>query len=154
MTTPDNRPTSSTDARTRNSATQGVTVIMTLVMGLSFLFGVGNSWTLGAQLDVPAYVAPLVAPAVDLSVIGLLLGIRHLALSGATTQQMRPAWRLLTFAGFVTLVLQRHLGVAALLVVAVSGLVLAASAPVRPGPDEVGGMQPVEQGGDQSADLG
>ncbi|ABW12444.1 conserved hypothetical protein [Parafrankia sp. EAN1pec] len=41
----------------------------------------------------------------DLSVVGLLLGIRHLALGGATTQQMRPAWRLLVFAGFVTLAL-------------------------------------------------
>ncbi|OHV68239.1 MULTISPECIES: hypothetical protein [unclassified Pseudofrankia] len=41
----------------------------------------------------------------DLSVIGtLLLGIRHLALAGATTQQMRPAWRLLVFA-LVTLAL-------------------------------------------------
>nr|WP_157475101.1 hypothetical protein [Parafrankia sp. EUN1f] len=78
---------------------------MVLVMGLSFLFGFGNSWTLGLHLGVPPYVAPLVAPAVDLSVVGLLLGIRHLALGGATTQQMRPAWRLLIFAGFVTLAL-------------------------------------------------
>jgi len=78
---------------------------MVLVMGLSFLFGFGNSWALGLHLGVPPYVAPLVAPAVDLSVVGLLLGIRHLALGGATTQQMRPAWRLLVFAGIVTLAL-------------------------------------------------
>ncbi len=78
---------------------------MVLVMGLSFLFGFGNSWALGLHLGVPPYVAPLVAPAVDLSVVGLLLGIRQLALGGATNRQMRPAWRLLVFAGFVTLAL-------------------------------------------------
>ncbi|WP_420497656.1 hypothetical protein [Parafrankia soli] len=78
---------------------------MGLVMGLSFLFGFGNSWALGLHLGVSPYIAPLVAPAVDLSVVGLLLGIRHLALGGASTRQMRPAWRLLVFAGFVTLAL-------------------------------------------------
>ncbi|MEX5637815.1 hypothetical protein [Parafrankia sp. FMc2] len=90
---------------TGSSAVRGVSVIMVLVMGLSFLFGFGNSWALGLHLGVPPYVAPLVAPAVDLSVVGLLLGIRQLALGGATTRQMRPAWRLLVFAGFVTLAL-------------------------------------------------
>ncbi|MEX5709564.1 hypothetical protein AB1484_14950 [Parafrankia sp. FMc6] len=78
---------------------------MGLVMGLSFLFGFGNSWALGLHLGVSPYIAPLVAPAVDLSVVGLLLGIRHLALRGGSSQQMRPAWRLLVFAGFVTLAL-------------------------------------------------
>ncbi len=37
--------------------------------------------------------------------ISLLLGIRQLALRGGSTRQMRPAWRLLVFAGFVTLAL-------------------------------------------------
>ncbi|SQD97614.1 hypothetical protein FMEAI12_4250005 [Parafrankia sp. Ea1.12] len=51
-------------------AVRGVTVIMGLVMGLSFLFGFGNSWALGLHLGVSPYIAPLVAPAVDLSVVG------------------------------------------------------------------------------------
>ncbi|GDY33930.1 hypothetical protein [Gandjariella thermophila] len=59
--------------------------------------------TLGLRLGVPAYVAPLVAPAVDLSVLGLLVGTRYLALHGASREQLRPAQRLLMFASVVTL---------------------------------------------------
>jgi hypothetical protein len=54
---------------------------------------------------VPVWVAPLVAPAVDLSILGLLLGIRHLALTGATPTHLRPARQLLIFASAVTLAL-------------------------------------------------
>jgi hypothetical protein len=54
---------------------------------------------------VPAWVAPLVAPVVDLSILGLLLGIRHLALHGATADQLRPARRLLIFASVATFAL-------------------------------------------------
>lgn len=50
-------------------------------------------------------VAPLVAPAVDLSILGLLLGVRHLALHDATSDQLRPARRLLIFSSLVTLAL-------------------------------------------------
>jgi hypothetical protein len=53
---------------------QAVTVIMGTVVGLTFLFGFGNVLDLALRLDVPAWVAPLVAPAVDLSILGLLLG--------------------------------------------------------------------------------
>lgn len=51
------------------------------------------------------WVAPLVAPAVDLSVLGLLLATRHLALGGAPADLLRPARRLLIFASVVTLAL-------------------------------------------------
>ena len=64
-----------------------------------------NVLSLGLRLGVPAYVAPLVAPAVDLSVLGLLVGTRHLALHGASREQLRPAQRLLMFASAVTLAL-------------------------------------------------
>ncbi|MEV8064170.1 hypothetical protein AB0P37_49315 [Streptomyces antimycoticus] len=60
-----------------------MTGIMAAVVGLTFLFGFGNVWTLALRLGVPPWVAPLVAPAVDLSVLGLLLGTRYLALQGA-----------------------------------------------------------------------
>jgi hypothetical protein len=46
-----------------------------------------------------------VAPAVDLSILGLLLGTRHLALHGATAAELRPARRLLIFASLTTLAL-------------------------------------------------
>lgn len=85
--------------------TQAVTVIVGIVVGLTFMFGFGNVLNLALRLDVPAWVAPLVAPAVDLSILGLLLGIRQLALAGATPAQLRPARRLLIFASAVTLAL-------------------------------------------------
>jgi hypothetical protein len=78
---------------------------MGIVVGLTFLFGFGNVLNLALRLGVPVWVAPLVAPAVDLSILGLLLGIRHLALAGATPTQLRPARRLLIFASAVTLAL-------------------------------------------------
>jgi hypothetical protein len=84
---------------------QAVTVIMGVVVGLTFLFGFGNVLNLALRLGVPAWVAPLVAPAVDLSILGLLLGIRHVALTEATPAQLRPARRLLIFASAVTLAL-------------------------------------------------
>jgi hypothetical protein len=88
-----------------NPVVRAVTVIMGTVVGLTFLFGFGNVLNLALRLGVPVWVAPLVAPAVDLSVLGLLLGIRHMALGGATVVQLRPARRLLTFASLVTLAL-------------------------------------------------
>ena len=84
---------------------RAVTTIMAVVVGLTFLFGFGNVWHLALRLGVPGWVAPLVAPAVDLSVVGLLLGIHHLAAHGYTPEQLRPARRLLTFASVVTLAL-------------------------------------------------
>src|SRR5581483_8724629 len=84
---------------------QAVTIIMGTVVGLTFLFGFGNVLNLALRLGVPVWVAPLVAPAVDLSILGLLLGTRHLALHGATLDQLRPARRLLIFASLATLAL-------------------------------------------------
>jgi hypothetical protein len=82
-----------------------VTAIGALVVGLTFLFGFGNAWILGLKLGVPPYVAPLVAPAVDLSVVGLLLALRGLASAGGTDREVRSARGLLMFASGVTLAL-------------------------------------------------
>ncbi|MGW3443904.1 DUF2637 domain-containing protein [Streptomyces sp. NPDC001076] len=87
------------------TAFRSVTVIMGTVVGLTFLFGFGNVWALATRLGVPAVVAPLVAPAVDLSVLGLLLGIRYLAMEGAPSEQLRPARRLLILSSLMTLAL-------------------------------------------------
>lgn len=78
---------------------------MGVVVGLTFLFGFGNVLNLALRLGVPIWVAPLVAPAVDLSILGLLLGSRHLVLMGGTSAQLRPTRRLLIFASLVTLAL-------------------------------------------------
>ena len=89
------------------SVVQTVTVIMGVVVGLTFMFGFGNVLNLALQLGVPVWVAPLVAPAVDLSILGLLLGTRHLALAGASAEVLRPAPRLPIFASVVTLRIER-----------------------------------------------
>ena len=78
---------------------------MSVVVGLTFLFGLGNVWLLALRLGVPGYVAPLVAPAVDLSVLGLLVAIRELVVRGAPVREVRAARRLLLFASVVTLAL-------------------------------------------------
>ncbi|MBL7487978.1 hypothetical protein I6A60_40360 [Frankia sp. AgB1.9] len=86
-------------------ALRAVTLLIAVVVALSFLFGLGNVWALGLRLGVPGYIAPLVAPAVDLSVVALLVATRQLALTGATPSQIRPAQRLLIFCSLVTLAL-------------------------------------------------
>lgn len=92
-------------ASTEETTLRSVTVLAGVVVALAFIFGFGNVWTLALRLGVPAWVAPLVAPAVDLSILGLLLGTRHLALNGATVDQLRPVRRLLIFSSVVTLAL-------------------------------------------------
>ncbi len=82
-----------------------VTLTAGMVVGLTFLFGFGNVWALAIRLGVPPWVAPLVAPAVDLSVVGLLLGTRYLAVHGASRDQLRSPRRLLIFSSTVTLAL-------------------------------------------------
>jgi hypothetical protein len=68
---------------------------------LTFTFGFGNVLTLALRLGVPIWVAP----AVDLSILGLLLGTRHLALHSATAAELRPARQLLIFTSPTTLAL-------------------------------------------------
>lgn len=87
------------------SAAHAVGLVMSTVVGLAFLFGFGNGWTLALRLGVPGYLAPLVAPAVDLSVIGLLVGIRILVIFEAAQEVLRPARMLLMFCSAVTLAL-------------------------------------------------
>ena len=82
-----------------------ITVVLALITALTFAFGFGNVWALGRSLGVPAFVAPLVGPAVDLSVAGLLIGIRHLSVAGVARDQLRPARILLMACGAATLAL-------------------------------------------------
>ena len=95
----------STEVAVEHTTLRAVTVIAGAMVALTFIFGFGNVWTLAVRLGVPVWIAPLVAPAVDLSIIGLLLATRYLALVGAEPQLLRPARRLLVFSSVVTLVL-------------------------------------------------
>ncbi|MFD8491857.1 hypothetical protein [Amycolatopsis sp. NPDC059657] len=93
------------DVSDRDPVVNIVTAIAATVVALTFLFGFGNVLNLALRLGVPIWIAPLVAPAVDLSVLGLLLAIRQLALRGAAPGCCVPARRLLLFASVVTLAL-------------------------------------------------
>jgi hypothetical protein len=53
--------------------------VMGTVVGLTFLFGFGNVLNLALRLRVPIWVAPTIDP----SILGLLLGTRHLASAGS-----------------------------------------------------------------------
>jgi hypothetical protein len=97
-----------------------VTVLAVVVGGLCFLFSAGNVYQLAVDLELWPWIRPLVAPAVDLSLVALVVGIRFLArrgLSGAELRRPRAfmlavglaAWALNT-AGAVA---QRDLGKAA-----------------------------------------
>jgi hypothetical protein len=98
-----------------------VTGCAVLVVAACFGFSFGNVLALGRQLAVPPYVAWLIAPAVDLTVVGLIVGVRHLSLRGIEGRRLRPARLLLVAAGLATwalntahaLFVRRHLGAAA-----------------------------------------
>ncbi|MBK3562711.1 SpdA protein [Streptomyces sp. MBT62] len=105
MSEPGGIPARHGAGREQQLAFRAVTTITGVVVGLAFLFGFGNVWTLALRLGVSGWVAPLVAPAVDLSVLALLLAIRYLALYGAPEAALRPARRLLLLASLLTLAL-------------------------------------------------
>jgi hypothetical protein len=82
-----------------------VTTIMMAIAVLTFMFSFGNIWALGRRLGVTSWVAPLVGPAVDLSVVGLLIGLHYLALHDVSPERLRSARVLLVFSGLATLAL-------------------------------------------------
>jgi hypothetical protein len=98
-----------------------VTGCAVLVVAACFGFSFGNVLALGRYLAVPEWVAWLVAPAVDLTVVGLIVGVRHLSLRGVEGRRLRPARLLLVAAGLATwalntahaLLVRGHLGVVA-----------------------------------------
>lgn len=81
---------------------RAVTVVVLVTAGLTFAFGFGNGWAVGVQLGVPRWIAPLTAPAVDLSVVGLLVAIHVLRAHGVQDRLLGPRL-LLGFTGLVTL---------------------------------------------------
>ncbi|MFF9013459.1 DUF2637 domain-containing protein [Streptomyces sp. NPDC014870] len=82
-----------------------VTVVMVVIAALAFVFSFGNVWALALRLGIPEPIAPLIAPMVDLSVVGLLVALRYLSLRGVPPEQMKAATRLMHFSGLLTLAL-------------------------------------------------
>lgn len=82
-----------------------VTVVMAIIAALAFVFSFGNVWSLALRLGVPGPVAPLIAPMVDLSVVGLLVALRYLSLRGVPAGELTAATRLMHASGFFTLAL-------------------------------------------------
>jgi hypothetical protein len=84
---------------------RAVTVITAAIVVMSFAFSLGNVTRLCLDLGITAWIAWLVAPAVDLSVIGLLTAIRFLSLHGYTDSQLARPRYMLRFCGILTLAL-------------------------------------------------
>ncbi|WP_329533415.1 DUF2637 domain-containing protein [Streptomyces sp. NBC_01450] len=82
-----------------------ITAVMIVIAALAFVFSFGNVWSLALRLGVPGPIAPLIAPMVDLSVVGLLAALRYLSLRGLPAEQMTAATRLMHFSGLLTLAL-------------------------------------------------
>jgi hypothetical protein len=72
---------------------------------MALAFSVVNVTRLCLDLGVTAWIAWLIGPSVDLSVIGLLTGIRFLSLHGFTDAQLAKLNRFLRFCGLLTLAL-------------------------------------------------
>ncbi|MEW1604515.1 SpdA protein [Streptomyces sp. DH-12] len=82
-----------------------VTTVMAVIAALAFVFSFGNVWALALRLGVPRPIAPLIAPMVDLSVVGLLVALRYLALRGVPKTELKAGTRLLHLCGLLTLAL-------------------------------------------------
>ncbi|QEV19611.1 DUF2637 domain-containing protein [Streptomyces alboniger] len=82
-----------------------ITAVMIVIAALAFVFSFGNVWSLALRLGVPAPIAPLIAPMVDLSVVGLLVALRYLSLRGIPPEQTTAATRLMHVSGLLTLAL-------------------------------------------------
>jgi len=80
---------------------RGLSTVVFIIAGLSFAFGFGNGWLLGLALGVPGWIAPLVAPAVDLSVVALLSSLHYLRTRGLGGRLAGPRL-LLALCGLIT----------------------------------------------------
>src|SRR5580700_8025591 len=84
---------------------RAVTVITAAIVVMTFAFSLGNVTQLCLGLGITVWIAWLVGPAVDLSVVGLLTGMRFLSLHGYTDAQLARLRRMLRFCGVLTLAL-------------------------------------------------
>src|SRR5260370_922807 len=78
---------------------------LVLIPVFPFAFSFSNVWALGVRLGAARWAAPLVAPAIDLSVVALLFALHQLTVHGVAPGRLRSARVLLAFSGVVTLTL-------------------------------------------------
>lgn len=78
-----------------------VTVTSAVIAVCAFAFSFGNIWHLALAWGVPAPIAPLVAPMLDVSVVGLMIAVRQLSLRGVPGRALAGA-RLLMLTCAVT----------------------------------------------------
>jgi hypothetical protein len=83
------RPAGEADQAGERTVRRFVTVLAVVVGGLCFAFSAGNVYQLAVDLQLWAWIRPLVAPAVDLSLVALLVGIRFLAIRGVGDRALR-----------------------------------------------------------------
>lgn len=95
-------PPSSFTGRAAVMMRRAVTAVVFIIAGLTFCFGFGNGYAVGVQLGVPGWIAPLVAPSIDLSVVALLASMQYLRTNGYGGRLLGPRL-LLLFSGTATL---------------------------------------------------
>jgi hypothetical protein len=84
---------------------RAVTAVTAAIVAMTFAFSLGNVTQLCLDLGITAWIAWLVGPAVDLSVVGLLTGMRFLSLHGYADAQLVRLQRMLRFCGLLTMAL-------------------------------------------------
>lgn len=84
---------------------RAVSIITAVIAVMTFSFSLGNVTLLCVHLGIPAWIAWLIGASVDLSVVGLLTGVRFLSLHGYTDAQLRKPRRMLLLCGVLTLAL-------------------------------------------------
>lgn len=83
---------------------QTVSAVVCIIAGLAFTTSFGTGWKLAVQLGLPHWIAPLITPAVDLSVVALIVSIQYVRAQGLTIRLL-SARLLLLFCGLTTLVI-------------------------------------------------
>ena len=106
MTTPTAAVSQAPPAQPGEALTRrAVTAVTIAIVLMTFAFSLGNVTRLCVNLGITAWIAWLVGPAVDLSVLGLLTGMRFLSLHGYTPADLVSLHRMLQFCGLLTLAL-------------------------------------------------
>jgi hypothetical protein len=78
---------------------------LVLIAVFTFAFGFSNVWALGVRLGAARWAAPLVGPAVDWSVVALLVALHHLTVRRVAPRRFRSARVVPAFSGVATLTL-------------------------------------------------
>ena len=103
MTRPSSAPSaSSLNRRAARTVVLVVSVTGSIIAVCAFAFSFGNIWHLARLWGLPGPVAPLVAPMLDVSVVGLLIAVRQLILHGISGRQLMGARLLMLVCAIVT----------------------------------------------------